>query len=491
MCGIAGFLKQELSRDEWTSVLSRMSAAIAHRGPDDHGIWFDEVAGVGFAHQRLSVLDPSPEGHQPMTSHNGRYVLIYNGEIYNFKKIKKELEESGNTYPWRGHSDTEIILAAFTAWGIVATLKRMIGMFAFALWDRQERVLTLARDRIGEKPLYYGWQGKTFIFGSELKAFKALPEFRKEINRDALALFLQHNYIPTPFSIYKGIAKLRAGTFTQVSTKINTGVAPCEHPYWQLKNVVKKGRLNPYSGTGHDAVVDLDRLLRSTIQDKMVADVPLGAFLSGGVDSSTVVALMQAVSNQSVRTFSIGFSEKNYNEATYAKSVARHLSTNHTELYVTPQHAINVIPQLPILYDEPFADSSQIPTFLVSKMTKQHVTVALSGDGGDELFGGYNRYFLGRAIWNKMSSIPLKLRKSLAHFLFYFSPRQWNLIFSILEPFLGKNSQLLSGDRVHKLASILEATSSPEDMYHNLVTHWPNPELLARGSKVQPTILSE
>lgn len=491
MCGIAGFIQYGSKRYDLSEVLRDMSLAIQHRGPDDHGVWFDADAGIGLAHQRLSVLDISPEGHQPMVSHTGRYVLVYNGEVYNYKEIRKELEKNDLAPSWRGHSDTEVLLAAFEAWGVEASLERIIAMFAFALWDVKTRRLTLARDRLGEKPLYYGWQGKAFLFGSELKALQAHPCFHNKIDRDVLALFMRHNYIPAPYSIFSGIKKLAPGSFIQFAPDIIPGELSPVKKYWQLRTIVEDGVHDPFQGTDEEAVDALDHLLRETVQDKMIADVPLGAFLSGGIDSSTVVAIMQAVSNTPVRTFSIGFHEKTYNEAVHARAVADYLRTEHTELYVTPEQAMDVIPHLPALYDEPFSDSSQIPTYLVSKMTRQHVTVALSGDGGDELFGGYNRYFLGCSIWNKIGWMPAVLRKLAVGFLTGLTPLQWDRLYGVLAPVIPQKMRLnMPGDRAHKLAEIVTA-SSPEEMYRFLVSHWRHPHLLVPGSHEPATVLTD
>jgi asparagine synthase (glutamine-hydrolysing) len=396
MCGIAGFLGyRHLQENAILATVRRMGEAIRHRGPDDSGVWTDEAAQVALVHRRLSILDLSPAGHQPMVSASGRYVMVFNGEIYNHLDLRAELEKVGTggtaAMRWRGHSDTETLLAGIDAWGVEATLKRSVGMFALALWDREARALYLARDRMGEKPLYYGWQRGVFLFGSELKALKAHSAFDGEIDRDAIALQMRHNYIPAPYSIYRGIRKLLPGHVLRL-TGLRDGDEGAPRPYWSFAQGVEQGRADPFRGTDAEAVEALDGLLRAAVAGQMVADVPLGAFLSGGVDSSTVVALMQAQSARPVKTFTIGFNEAGYNEAEHAKAVARHLSTEHTELYVTPRQALDVIPRLPSLYDEPFSDSSQIPTFLVSEMTRQHVTVSLSGDGGDELFGGYGRY---------------------------------------------------------------------------------------------------
>lgn len=497
MCGLSGFLAPADWPRDAAGLARRMADTLRHRGPDDAGVWVDEGAGVALAHRRLAILDISPAGHQPMASDSGRYVIAFNGEIYNHLDLRRELETSGAAPFWRGHSDTETLLAALGAWGIEAALKRCVGMFVFALWDRESRTLTLARDRLGEKPLYYGWQGKTFLFGSELKALKAHPAFRAEINRDALALFLRHNAIPAPYSIYRGIHKLPPGTFLQIDAEdaLSPGSSPRGRggitPYWSARSVAEAGQRNLFRGSDAEAVTELERLLGQAVGGQMVADVPLGAFLSGGIDSTTVVALMQAQSSRPVKTFTIGFSEAGYNEAEHAHAVARHLGTEHTELYVTPQDAMDVIPSLAAIYDEPFADSSQIPTCLVSRLARAHVTVSLSGDGGDELFGGYNRYFWARNIWRKLGWLPHPLRAALAGALTTLPPAAWNTAFHQLERWLPNRLRYANpGDKLHKVAEIL-AVRSPEEIYLGLVSHWKHPAQLVPGSVEPPTLLTD
>jgi asparagine synthase (glutamine-hydrolysing) len=490
VCGIAGFFSRKHTSEDSKNVLTRMTDSIIHRGPDDAGHWFDPEAGIALGHRRLSILDLSPAGHQPMQSTSNRYVIVFNGEIYNFQQIRKELEEKacGVRVSWRGHSDTEVVLAAFEAWGVEEAVKRFIGMFAIAIWDNQERLLHLMRDRIGEKPLYYGWLGETFLFGSELKALRAHPAWRAEINRDALALFLRHNYIPAPYTIYSGIRKLIPGTILTLRTAHDQpGHMPVPVPYWSFTQVVDDGLAMPFRGTEQEAVNQLDSLLRDAISQQMVADVPLGAFLSGGVDSSTIVALMQAQSARPVRTFTIGFNEEAYNEAEYAKAVARHLGTEHTELYVTPRDALDVIPKLPALYDEPFSDSSQIPTLLVSELTRRHVTVSLSGDAGDELFCGYPRYFLGRSIWKKIGWMPRSMRSVLSMGCTALSPARWNAISSLLPQ---SPCILNPGDKIHKLAEIINV-ESPEVLYRRLISHWKDPASVVINSREPDTILTD
>ncbi|MDO9372333.1 MAG: asparagine synthase (glutamine-hydrolyzing), partial [Gammaproteobacteria bacterium] len=484
MCGIAG-IRGEPGANA-SAAVEAMTAALVHRGPDDSGVWVDAAAGVALGHRRLSILDLSSAGHQPMSSHCSRYVIAFNGEIYNHADVRKELEAADPTIRWRGHSDTETILTAVARWGVVPALKRMAGMFAFALWDREKRVLHLVRDRLGEKPLYYGWLGRTLVFASELKALRVHPQWRGEIDRGALVLLLRHNYIPAPHSIYQGIRKLMPGTILSVRAD-----GSCEEVhYWSARETAERGASEPFAGSEAEAAEALERLLSRSVGRQMVADVPLGAFLSGGVDSSTIVALMQAQSPRPVKTFTIGFNEEAYNEAEHAKAVARHLGTDHTELYVTPQEAMDVIPRLPELFDEPFADSSQIPTFLVSRLARQHVKVSLSGDGGDELFGGYNRYFWGRSIWRKIGWMPRGLRGLIAGGLRTLPPQSWDLIFQRCAAVLpGKLRQRSPGDKLHKLAGIL-AVDSPEAMYLGLVSHWKDPATVVLGAS-EPTVLTD
>jgi len=408
VCGIAGFLdfRARDSRSDLERMVRCMADALAHRGPDDAGAWVDEAAGVALGHRRLSIVDLSPAGHQPMLSAGDRYVIVYNGEIYNHGELREELARRGAAF--RGHSDTEVVLAAVDAWGPARALGRFNGMFAMALWDRRERCLHLARDRFGEKPLYYGVVGGTLFFGSELKALRAHPRCDMAVDRAALAQFLRFGYVPAPASIYAGIRKLRPGTHLRVAVEDHAAAHPT--PYWSISGAVRAAVQDRFAGPEDAAIDELDRLLRDAIRLRMVADVPLGAFLSGGIDSSMVVALMQAESRAPVRTFTIGFHDRAYDEASAARAVAKHLGTDHTELYVTPEEARAVIPRLPALYDEPFADSSQIPTFLVAELARRHVTVALSGDGGDELFGGYNRYFWAQNVWNGVRTVPRRAR---------------------------------------------------------------------------------
>jgi asparagine synthase (glutamine-hydrolysing) len=487
MCGIVGFLGlADQGATTLAEIAERMSTCLAHRGPDDAGVWVDERAGLGLGHRRLSILDLSPTGHQPMFSHGGRYVITFNGEIYNYLDVRRELEVSGSAPQWRGHSDTEVFLAAIAHWGLGAALERVNGMFAFALWDREERTLHIARDRLGEKPLYYGWVNGSFLFSSELKALRVHPHWKGVIDRGALTLFLRYGYVPSPYSIYQGIQKLTPGTFLSVREDGSSQ----ETSYWSARDIAERGQSEPFAGTEVEAVDILERLLSKAVAGQMVADVPLGAFLSGGIDSSTIVALMQAQSNRPVQTFTIGFRKAGYDEAEYAKAVARHLNTNHTELYVTPAEARDTIPRLPELYDEPFADSSQIPTFLVAQLARQKVTVSLSGDGGDELFGGYNRHFLGRGLWAGLRRVPRGLRNVAASAITTVSPADWD---RILAPFLmlapGHYRYGNPGEKLHKLALVLGARD-PDEIYLGLTSQWKRPSSVVCNGTEPETALT-
>lgn len=484
MCGITGYVDttRQTNCEDLEAIVTRMANTITHRGPDDSGAWVDAQAGVALGFRRLAIIDLSPAGHQPMISAGGRYVIVFNGEVYNFEALRRELEGLGHTF--RGRSDTEVMLAAFTEWGIEEAVKRFIGMFAFALWDREERRLYLVRDRLGIKPLYYGWSGKTFLFGSELKTLRAHPAFQNDIDRDALTLFMRHNYIPAPYSIYQGVHKLPPGTILSMDAAAG---APSITPYWSAYDVSRQGVADPFAGSVEEAIDQLDALLRDAIGLRMIADVPLGAFLSGGIDSSIVVALMQAQSTRPVKTFTIGFHEETYNEAKHAKAVAEHLGTEHTELYVTPEEAMAVIPRLPALYDEPFSDSSQIPTFLVSQLARRHVTVSLSGDGGDELLTGYDRFALGRDIWRKIGWMPGSMRNMVAGGLTKLSPQTWDGLLRPVLPLLPPGGRIRTGEKMHRLANMLKV-DRPEAMYLRLISHSDDPaSLVAGGSEPAST----
>lgn len=488
MCGITGFLDTSRSKssEQLTLIARRMATSLRHRGPEDEGVWADPATGIAFGHRRLSIIDLSPMGHQPMHSACGRYVITYNGEIYNFKALRRELEQLGEKF--RGHSDTEIMLAAIARWGVEAALKKFNGMFAFGLWDRAEQTLYLSRDRAGEKPLYYGWAGKTLLFGSELKALQQHPDFRGEIDRDALAIYVRHNYIPAPHSIYKGIYKLTPGTVLAIR---GFGSDASPTAYWSARVAAEEGLANQFGGSEEEAVNQLDALLNDAIPMRMEADVPLGAFLSGGIDSSLVVAIMQANSGRPVKTFTIGFENAKFNEAEAAKAVAKHIGTEHTELYATPRRAMDVIPRLPALYDEPFADSSQIPTFLVSELARRNVTVSLSGDAGDELFGGYENYLWGRSIDQRVGWMPKGLRSAAAKSLSPLSKIDW-------DGFLGRHQgampEILKGRDLarvfEKFTSVL-SSHEREKLYRVMLSYWMDPSSVVLGAKEKITALTD
>lgn len=480
MCGIAGFADPRffLATDA-SEIANRMAQVLRHRGPDDGGVWCDPTVGLALAHRRLAILDLSPAGHQPMVSASGRWVIVFNGEIYNHTELRKRLELAHQAPAWRGHSDTETLLAAVEAWGVEATLQASVGMFALALWDCQEKTLYLARDRAGEKPLYYGWSRGVFLFGSELKALRAHPTRPEAVNRQALALYLRHGYVPGPYSIWQGISKLPPGTYLILShSDLQAQRDPQPRVYWSLAATIEQACQRPFASSFHEAVERLTELLRQAVKQQMIADVPLGAFLSGGIDSSTVVALMQAESSRPVRSFTIGFHEASYDEAQHARAVAQHLGTEHTELYVSPDEARDVIPKLPELYDEPFADSSQIPTFLVAQLARRAVTVALSGDAGDELFGGYGRYQRAERWRCRLMHWPRSLRRCLAAAL-----TAWT---TSATPLSG--SWLVDAHKLKKAAHVLRSPS-PETIYWHMMSHWDGKELC--GIVEPPSILTE
>jgi len=471
MCGIAGLLSFDLafSRQQLHDIAGAMNTSLRHRGPDDEGLWIDPSAPVALTHRRLSIIDLSPAGHQPMISSDERFVVTYNGEIYNYEEIRPELAARGINF--RGHSDTEVMLEAFSAFGIAATVKRLIGMFTIGAWDRRERTLTLVRDRLGIKPIYWAKFGGRFVFGSELKALRACPGWTPRINRAAVAAYLRHNCIPAPHTIYEGVYKLEPGSILTLPW----GGEPRIERFWDARAVARAGLTDPLRAGDRELTDQLEVLLKDAVRRRMIADVPVGAFLSGGVDSSTVVALMQAAGTGKVKTYTIGFESGGYDEARHAAAVAKHLRTEHTELTVTARQALDVIPRLPEFYDEPFADSSQIPTYLVSAMTRRHVTVALSGDGGDEVFAGYNRYQLARRTWQRVSLLPRAFRRGIAAALAALSPEHWSSLLGILP---ARMQPAQAGDKLHKLASILGLDSSDE-VYRRLVTHWEPAELMA------------
>ena len=467
MCGIAGFWQARRGTEHPVDLVNRMGRTLAHRGPDDFGTFHDCTSGISLAFCRLSIQDLSTAGHQPMYSASGRYVVVFNGEIYNFQEIRAEL---GGSH-WEGHSDTEVMLEAIDRWGLDSSVRRFVGMFAFALWDRKDANLSLVRDRLGIKPLYYGRVGNDFVFASELKAVRQHPEFDGRIDRAALALYMRHNYVPTPHCIYEGLRKLEPG---HILTMHSAGATPKMEVYWSAKDIVESSD-SICQIKENDAIEQLDKLLQSSVRGHMVSDAPLGMFLSGGIDSSIVLAMMQAQSDRPVKTFTIGFHEDGYNEATRAKEVARYLKTEHTELYLTPGHALEIIPSLPLMYDEPFSDSSQIPQYLVSKLARTAVTVSLSGDGGDELFGGYNRYLFIPHIWKCIRRLPTSVRAAVAASLRAIPPGKIDSMSRLLQPIVPKMLRLgATGDRAQKLADILTAESA-EALFLQVLSHWENP----------------
>lgn len=472
MCGFTGFwdFKKRYSNDVLTDIASKMSDQIVFRGPDSAGVWTDETFGLAFAHRRLAIIDLSTAGHQPMHSRSGRFVIAYNGEIYNAAEIRKQLSADGVSFV--GFSDTEVLLEACECWGVERALQKTNGMFAFSLWDKAKKKLFLARDRIGIKPLYYGLRHDIFYFSSQLKPLCAHPDWQPAMNLDALTSFFRFNYIPAPFSIYKGIQKLMPGSYAVVDVHGNVQ----QHAYWSL-NADCLSKRGSYKADSEAGVIEaFDQLLQSAVKDRMRSDVPLGAFLSGGIDSSTVVALMQHQSHCPVKTFSIGFNEKGYNEADHAKLIAAHLGTEHHELYLSSYEAMEIIPNLSQWYDEPFADSSQIPTYLVSKLAREHVTVSLSGDGGDELFAGYTRYVLGNKMYSPISKMPYFMRKQLAKGIRCLSPSAWDRAAHFIPK---KFCPSHLGDKAHKFSSMLE--DSGDAFYQSIVSIWNDPQALVQG----------
>lgn len=480
MCGIVGLLDHRARRamPDTEALLESMSSRMVPRGPDGSGSWVDDRAGIGFGHRRLSIIDLSEHGAQPMFSADGRWVITYNGEIYNHTDLAADLDVVGIRL--RGHSDTEILLEAIAQWGLGDTLERVEGMYAFGLWDRRDWRLTLVRDRMGEKPLYYGTLGSgEFVFGSTLDALSAHRDFDRPVDRDALALFLRYKYVPAPWSIREGIMKLEPGHLVEVERDGSVGLP---HAYWSYFDVVQRG--TTFTGAPQDAVDELDRLLRRSVQRRLVADVPVGAFLSGGVDSSTVVAVAQQVSAEPVRTFTIGSTDREYDEASEAKAVAAHLKTQHTELVVTDADALSVVEKLGSIYDEPFADSSQVPTRLVAELARRDVTVALSGDGGDELFVGYNRYAWVPTIWRQLERVPMPLRRAGVRVGAKVPPSFWERAAGVLPA--DRRPRML-GLKVAKVIGVADADTSFE-VYNRLVSHWQDPTALVPGSREPATL---
>jgi asparagine synthase (glutamine-hydrolysing) len=463
MCGIAGFLSREDFSDEyWINNLEAMASSLAHRGPDKEGIWFDRSQGIGFSHRRLSILDLTETGNQPMHSACNNYVITFNGEIYNHLNIRKRLEEENYITSWRGTSDTETFISAFASWGIKKTLKESRGMFAFSVWDKRKKELILGRDRFGEKPLYYGWNGNIFLFGSELKSIKNHVSFIGEIDKEALSLYLQNSYVPCPKSIYKNINKLEPSTIAKIS--LNTNDIKKEK-FWDTQQVAGSVR-NSLNLSKKEAIRSLDNLLNDVVEEQMISDVPLGGFLSGGIDSSLILAIMQSQSSKAVKSFTIGFSEKEFDESTYASNVAKYLGTDHTELIVSPNDLLAVVPELSKIYDEPFADSSQVPTFLLSSLASKKVKVSLSGDGGDEMFAGYNRHRFANNIWPKLNYVPLKLRKFIATKIIGKSPEDLKELIKLLP--LSSHKQNNLGSLLIKIAKVID-TENITNYYENLI----------------------
>lgn len=475
MCGIAGIFRGGSADTDLGPVVDAMAATLAHRGPDDAGRWVDEDAGIALGHRRLSIIDVSPQGHQPMVSASGRYVMVFNGELYNFRELRKGLAGHGITF--RGHSDTEVLLEAVAAWGLTPALERSIGMFAFALWDRRRRVLYLARDRMGQKPLYYGWAGSDLVFGSELKALRAHRGFVPVVDRGVLALYLRYSYVPAPHAIFRGVHKLPAGTTLRITADAvcrgPSALDPVRGPrsYWSLASAAEHGLADPFRGDTREAADVLERTLADAVDTRLIADVPLGAFLSAGIDSTTVVALMQARSHQPVRTFTLGFADREQDETSAARAIARHLGTEHTELTVGREEVLATVPLMPAVFDEPFADSSQIPTFLVSRLARRHVTVALSGDGGDELFLGYRRYLRGLRVWATLQRIPSPLRAGLAS--------------AAAVATRGCPAE----HRLRSLAGEL-ASTSVDAMYRRRVSRWQHPAEVVQGAVEPPCVFT-
>ena len=476
MCGFVGLLKNRIC-DSDIHYLREMSRSIKHRGPDSSGLWSDNT-NIGISHQRLSIIDLTPSGYQPMISKSGRYVLAFNGEIYNHRFIKRELNSAFMNIEWKGTSDTEILLTAIDKWGLYKSLNKITGMFAFSLWDKKEKLLYLARDRIGEKPIYYGWQKDTFLFGSDIQGIKSHPSFENKIDSNSLSLMLRFNYVPSPNSIYKNLKKLEPGSFLQVSI-VKRDIQ--KKNYWSAAKTANNNLSNLFSGSELEAIELLDINLSETVKNQMLSDAPIGGFLSGGIDSSIICSLMQKNSIEPINTFSIGFNEKTYDEAQYAKLISDYLGTNHHELYLSPQDAMKIIPELQMAYSEPFADVSQIPTMIISDLAKDYVKVALTGDGGDELFGGYNRYLITKRIWKKISMFGKPIRSFIANFILSYGIRTIMKIekLNFSEKYINNFSA--------KISKGLEVLDSDDifDLYINITSNSRNPSkvLLGNSSK--------
>ncbi len=486
MCGITGYLQVGGLERGWERSITLMTNALIHRGPDAIGTWGDPDAGIALGHRRLSVLDLSCLGDQPMISPSGRYQIAFNGEIYNFRELRNELVQAGVGF--RGTSDTEVLLAGFDEWGIEATIQRSVGMFAFAVWDTRSRQLCLGRDRFGEKPLYCAWFGNSFVFASELKSCQLHPGWHSRINRDALSLYMRHGYVPGPYTIFESAQKVLPGELWWIDPAQPNTIRP--EPYWSVESSVVESLNDPFRGTYNDAVSAIDTQLRETLSQQMISDVPLGAFLSGGIDSSLIVAMMQTLSDQRIKTFTMGFDDAKYDESSAAQAIADHIGTAHTMVQVTAKDALEVIPSLPFIYDEPFADSSQIPTALVARIARSAVTVALSGDGGDELFGGYSRYRWAELLWKKMDRLPVSMRKAVAGAIRMLPPERWNaLVLSGRAPIPQRLRDPMAGDKLYKIAELFTERTS-RSLYRQLVSLWTNPEALVLRSSETPTALT-
>jgi asparagine synthase (glutamine-hydrolysing) len=483
MCGFAGAFEPGVPDDAWRSRLSAMAGALVHRGPDDEGLWWDAGTGIGLAFRRLAILDLSAEGHQPMTSASGRYVIAFNGEVFNFAALREELDREGFRN-WRGHSDTEVMLAAVETWGLVPAVSRFVGMFAFALWDRADRRLHLVRDRLGIKPLSWGRCGNVLLFGSEMTALRRHPAFDAPLDRNAIASFLRFNFVPSPGSAFAGFRKLEPGTIRTFDLAAGAvrGEGALER-YWSFRDVVERGIERPFDGTDGEALDELERRLQESVRLRMIADVPLGAFLSGGVDSSLVVALMRRAGTGPVKTFTIGFEEPDYDESGFAREVARRLGTEHTEQILGASETLAAVPRVAALFDEPFSDSSQIPTLLVSELARRHVTVSLSGDGGDESFAGYKRYALAADLERSLGRVPYPLRRVLAGALCAVPVGPANRRLGFLDPWLRRyGSGGAAGDKIRKLAELL-ALPDGRAVYLDLLSHWKRPESVVPGAR--------
>ena len=485
MCGFAGFYSPLSVDVNFAEQLKLMSNAISHRGPDDSGIWYDEEQRLGLSHARLSIVDLSDAGKQPMVSNSEKFVLTFNGEIYNHLDLRSEIDLISN-HKWQGHSDTETLLAAIELWGLEKALAKSTGMFSLALWDKSTKKLSLARDRFGEKPLYYGWHSDTLLFGSELKSLTCHPNFIKSINRNSLSLFVRHNYIPSPFCIWENTFKLNSGTIKEFDFENNDVKEVIYFSFLEQLIDSKNNMLNSDFSNNCD---DIESVLKSAVKKQMLSDVPIGAFLSGGIDSSLIVSLMQSLSVTPIKTFSIGFSDPKYNEAEHAKAIANYLGTDHTELYVSSSDALQIVDMLPSMFDEPFADSSSIPTYIVSKLAKSEVTVALSGDAGDEVFCGYNRYIMTNSFWRKICYFPIFLRRFIAKVILSIEPNTLDSLYFFLKKIFRLPDYAYFGDKLHKAALVLDSLDVNE-LYLRLVSLWHNPTAVVLGSNEPVTNIS-